>query len=78
MGMRIDGLNSHQLRMLNTIWACRDEAQFLSWYMELSPMEQLVAESLIRILQHEYLESYLIADQNYTEAKEIIERIKSK
>jgi hypothetical protein len=78
MGMRIDGLNKRQMWMLNTIWACQDEAQFLSWYMELSPMEQLIAESLIRILQQEYLESYLIADPNYTEAKEIIERIKSK
>jgi len=78
MNMQIDGLNQRQLWMLNTIWTCQSEDQFLTWYMELSPMEQLIAESLVRILQHEYLEIYVNADKEYTEAKEIIERIKRK
>lgn len=70
MNIRIDGLTKRQKAMMQFIWSCRSESEFTSWYVTLPWNEQLIAESLMKLLQYEAMESFLIGD--YTEAKNLL------
>jgi hypothetical protein len=72
MSIRIDGLTKRQKAMMQFIWSCRSESEFTSWYMTLPWNEQLIAESLMKLLQYESMESFLIGD--YSEAKGLLSK----
>lgn len=70
----ISGLNSKQMAMMDVIWSCQDESQFLEWYLTLSHADRLVAESLLEILRQEFIEKFLEMD-SMDEAKTTLDRI---
>jgi hypothetical protein len=70
----ISGLNSKQMAMMDVIWSCQDESQFLEWYLALSHADRLVAESLLEILRQEFIEKFLEMD-SMDEAKTTLDRI---
>jgi hypothetical protein len=70
MNIQIDGLTKRQKAMMQFIWSCRSESEFTSWYVTLPWNEQLIAESLMKLLQYEAMESFLIGD--YPEAKVLL------
>ena len=70
----IPGLNSKQMAMMDIIWSCQDESQFLAWYLSLSYADRLVAESLLEILRQEFIEKFLEMD-SMDEVKKTLDRI---
>lgn len=68
----IDGLSKKQVAMLNIIWTCNGEEQFLDWFCALPYADKLTVESLMQCLAYEVLEDTL--DINFTEAKEILSK----
>ena len=68
----IDGLSKKQIAMLNIIWNCNGEEQFLEWFCTLPHEDKLTAESLMQCLAYEVLEGLL--DGDFTEANDILKR----
>jgi len=52
----IEGLNKKQMAMMDVIWACDNEEQFMNWFLALPEEDRCTVESLMLILKHEYLE----------------------
>jgi len=70
----ISGLNSKQMAMMDVIWSCQNESQFLEWYLALSHADRLLAESLLEILRQEFIEKFLEMD-SMNEVKTTLDRI---
>lgn len=71
----IDGLNKKQIAMMDVIWSCRDEGQFMEWFTSLPEGDRLTVESLMEIMRQEYLEM-LVRDTPLDDVTAILERIK--
>ena len=70
INVKIEGLNKRQKAMMQFIWSCRNEEEFTSWYVTLPWNEQLIAESLMKLIQYEVLEGFLLGD--YPETKDLL------
>lgn len=71
----IEGLNRKQMAMMDVIWNCRDEEQFMLWFISLPLSDQKTVESLLELLRLEYIEMAVRLNE-MKESKEIIQRIK--
>lgn len=74
--MEISGLTKRQVQMLKYIWTCQSEEEFAAWISQLPWNEQLIAESLLRMMQYEVMEAYL--DPELKDAKTVLEKYVSK
>jgi hypothetical protein len=70
----IDGLSKKQVAMLNIIWSCEGEEQFLDWFCSLSYADKLTVESLLQCLFYEFIEGRL--DTDYVDANIFLEKFK--
>jgi hypothetical protein len=73
----IEGLNRKQMAMMDIIWSCASEEQFMLWFISLPVRDQKTVESLLELLKQEYLEMILRTNE-MTESKELLQRIKTK
>ena len=71
----IEGLNKKEMAMMNVIWSCRDEGQFMEWFLSLPERDRLTVESLMEILRQEYIEM-MVRDTPLNDVTAILERIK--
>lgn len=71
----IEGLSKKEMAMMNVIWSCRDEGQFMEWFLSLSERDRLTVESLMEILRQEYIEM-MVRDTPLNDVTAILERIK--
>lgn len=69
----IDGLNNKQIALLNFIWSCSGEDQFLSWFASLTTMDQKTVESLLQLLNYEVMDHEFL-DESFTDAKEVLSK----
>jgi hypothetical protein len=72
--LSIEGLNKKQMAMMNVIWSCNDEDQFMNWFLSLTQEDRCTVESLLIILKQEYLEM-VVRDSSMDNVKEILKRI---
>jgi hypothetical protein len=56
MDIRINNLTQAQCKMLDTIWSCETQDEFLSWYETLDDRDQAQATTLMTILAQETIE----------------------
>lgn len=71
----IDGLNKNQVALLNKIWNCKGEHEFLEWFSSLSPLDQKTTESLLKLLSYEVLEHEFVLD-NFDEANAVLSKFR--
>lgn len=71
----IEGLSKKEMAMMDVIWSCRDEGQFMEWFLSLPEGDRLTVESLMEIMRQEYLEM-LVRDTPLDDVTAILERIK--
>ena len=73
--LSIEGLNKKQMAMLDIIWSCRNEKQFVEWFLSLSEIDRQTVESLFEILRQEYLEM-VVRETPMNDVEALLERIK--
>jgi len=73
--LSIEGLNKKQMAMLDIIWSCRNEKQFVEWFLSLSEIDRQTVESLFEILRQEYLEM-VVRETPMDDVVALLERIK--
>ena len=56
MTIKIDNLTQEQCDMLDIIWNCVTQDEFLSWYETLDDQDQTQADTLMRLLAYETIE----------------------
>ena len=56
MSIKIDNLTQEQCDMLDIIWNCVTQDEFLSWYENLDDQDQTQADTLMRLLAYETIE----------------------
>lgn len=71
----IDGLNKNQVALLNKIWTCKGENEFLEWFSGLSMADQKTTESLLKLLSYEVLEHEFMLD-NFDEANAVLSKFR--
>jgi len=70
----IEGLNKKQMAMLDIIWSCQSNEQFLEWFLSLSEKDRLTVESLMEILRQEYLEM-AVRENTLEDVQQLLKRI---
>ena len=70
----IEGLNKKEMAMMDIIWSCRSEEQFLDWFLSLPEIDRLTVQSLMEILRQEYLEM-IVRDTPMDDVTALLERI---
>ena len=73
--LSIEGLSKKQMAMMNVIWSCKNENQFVEWFLSLPDSDRLTVESLLLILKHEYLEM-IVRETPMDDVVALLERIK--
>jgi hypothetical protein len=57
--IRIDNLTHHQVDLLDEMWACETEDEYMNWYFSLSEEDQSEADILMRVVAMELAEDYI-------------------
>ena len=70
----IEGLSKKEMAMMNVIWSCRDEGQFMEWFLALTEEDRCTVESLLIILKQEYLEM-VVRETPMNDVEELLKRI---
>jgi hypothetical protein len=73
--MKLENLTLEQKQMMERIWAFESEGDFLIWFSELTYLQKCTAESLLILLQHEFMEGFL-GDSKFAESKEILSKFR--
>jgi hypothetical protein len=71
MDIKIDNLTQAQCRMLDIIWNCVTQDDFLSWYENLDNQDQTQADTLMRLLAYETIELNI---KNFNSAKQVLKQ----
>jgi hypothetical protein len=69
--MQIDGLSRKEIAMLNIIWSCDGEDQFMEWFTSLNDRDRLTVESLLQLLSQEVQEEMFMRSEEFPEAAEV-------
>ena len=72
--MSIDGLSKKEIAMLNVIWSCDGQEQFMEWFLSLNERDRMTVESLMQLLQQELQEEFFMSQEEFPEASEICKR----
>ena len=79
MTIKIDGLNSHQHRILDRLWSMNTLDEVEEWMSTLPESDQRLASSLAHLLLLEQLDMILLEQiQDYSEARSVLDHIASK
>jgi len=70
----IEGLNKKQMAMMDVIWACNDEEQFMNWFLALPEEDRYTVESLLIILRQECMEM-VVRETPMNDVEELLKRI---
>jgi hypothetical protein len=71
MTIKIDNLTQEQCDMLDIIWNCVTQDEFLSRYEDLYPEDQVQADTLMRLLAYETIELNI---KNFNSAKQVLKQ----
>ncbi len=71
MLIKIDNLTRAHCMMLDEIWSCVTQDEFLSWYENLYPEDQVQADTLMRLLAYETIELNI---KNFNAAKQLLKQ----
>jgi len=71
MLIKIDNLTQAQCMMLDKIWNCVTQDDFLSWYENLDDQDQTQADTLMRLLAYETIELNI---KNFNAAKQLLKQ----
>ena len=72
----INNLTQEQVEMLDFMWNELDtEEEFLAWYDALDSEQQLMAESLQRLMIMESIDEDMLALQDYPDARRVIQQV---
>lgn len=71
MLIKIDNLTQAQCRMLDIIWRCVTQDDFLSWYENLDDQDQTQADTLMRLLAYETIDLNI---KNFNAAKQLLKQ----
>lgn len=71
MLIKIDNLTQAQCEMLDIIWSCVTQDDFLSWYENLDDQDQTQADTLMRLLAYETIELNI---KNFNAAKQLLKQ----
>jgi len=71
MLIKIDNLTQAQCMMLDKIWNCVTQDDFLSWYENLDDQDQTQADTLMRLLAYETIELNI---KNFNAAKQVLKQ----
>jgi len=69
--IKIDNLTQAQCMMLDKIWNCVTQDEFLSWYENLDDQDQTQADTLMRLLAYETIELNI---KNFNAAKQLLKQ----
>jgi hypothetical protein len=58
--IRIDNLTKYQVQLLDEIWECETEEEYLDWHSSLSEKDKDIADVLMRLVLLEMSEEFLI------------------
>jgi len=72
--IEIHGVTKKEMAMLDKIWSCGTEEEFLEWHDSLSYQDKLVVSKLLETLRIEMIDSE--TGNNFTMANEILSRYK--
>lgn len=64
MSISIENLMPYQVEMLDAMWACESEEEYLDWYYLLDQEDQQMADLLQRLVILETMEGQLHAKTN--------------
>ena len=71
MLIKIDNLTQAQCEMLDIIWSCVTQDDFLSWYENLDDQDQTQADTLMRLLAYETIELNI---KNFNSANQVLKQ----
>lgn len=69
--IRIDGLTEYQVELLDIMWSLDGEIEFIEWYDNLDHEDQVIADSLMRLIILE-LRDELLGD--LSEARAVLKK----
>jgi hypothetical protein len=69
----IPGLNPRQMYLMDCIWECQSEVQFLEWFCLLAEEDRLQVESLQRLLFLSCIDQ-LSEESSLLEAQEVLSK----
>lgn len=72
--IEIHGVTKKEMAMLDKIWLCETEEEFLEWHDSLSYQDKLVVSKLLETLRIEMIDSEI--NENFNEANEVLSRYK--
>jgi hypothetical protein len=73
--LKLENLTLEQKQMMERIWSFEGEEDFFIWFSELTYLQKCIAESLMILLQHEFMESFL-GDSKFAESKELLSKFR--
>ena len=59
MELKIDRLTAEQCRLLDCLWSCATEEEFMEWFDTLSYRTKQEVETLLELLRYEMIETKL-------------------
>lgn len=71
--IQIENLTPYQVEMLDIMWAIDQESEFLEWYNNLDREDQVMADSLMRLLVLEMREEDL---GDMSEARAVLQQFR--
>lgn len=71
MQIKIENLTQTQCNMLDKIWSCVTQDEYLSWYENLNDQDQTQADTLMCLLAYETMEANI---QNFDQAKQVLKK----
>lgn len=71
--LSIPGLNPRQMHLMDCIWECKSEEQFLEWFCLLAEEDRLQVESLQRLLFLSYIDQ-MAEESALLEAQEVLSK----
>lgn len=70
--IQIENLTPHQVKLLDTMWSINSEDDLMDWKATLSNSDQLMVESLIRMIVLALIDESIEIDSNYELANQLI------
>jgi len=72
--MQIQGLNEEQIEMLDFMWSLDSMEEFDEWKATLDRREQVMADSLQKMVLLAALDDVLEAEKTYPDAKQLLKQ----
>jgi hypothetical protein len=74
--IQLDGLNKHQIALLDTIWNIDSVEDCQAYIMSLPPSDQLECQNLVRVIALELIDQAVDKMDDWAESREVLDQFK--